>query len=352
VEAGTVSALNNQQQREGKNMKRMKLKAACIAAGLPLGLVGVTSAQEPGFRHNVSNWVGRAQHVASAKENQTVPITVFLSFRNPETLKALIEAQSSPSNPQYGQFLTPEQFRAQFAPPAADVARVQRTLRNLGFTVVATPKSGLFVEASGTVAQVKAAFGVTQDLYSYKGHTLRANTETPRLPKELAGLVTYVAGLDETATLRKPNHIRLNEGAAGQRALARAAAGAGPSAPPPVAAALNSPVCSNYWGDHKAKLSTAPGLYPQTLPWLICGYTPQQVRAAYGVDEVRQDGSGVRVAVVDTYASPTIQDDANHYSRNHGLPKLTYTNFVQMVPPDLYNVPADDPCGQFGRAHV
>jgi subtilase family serine protease len=329
-------------------MNCSKLKAACIAVGLSVGLAGMASAQETeGFRHNVSEWVARASHVGSAKETQRVPITVFLSFRNQDALQALIEAQASPSNPQYGRFLTPEEFRAQFAPAAADVARVQKALRDLGFTIESTPKSGLFIQARGTVAQVKSAFGVSQELYSYKGHTLRANAETPRLPKELSGLVTYVAGLDETASLRKPNHIRLNDGAA-PRALSRAAAVVGPKAPPPVAAALNSPVCSNYWADHKARLSTAPGGYSQTLPWLICGYTPQQVRAAYGIDEVRQDGKGVRVAIVDVYASPTIQDDVNHYSKNHGLPQLNYLNFAQMVPPGLYDVPADDPCGPQG----
>jgi subtilase family serine protease len=60
----------------------------------------------------------------------------------------------------------PAQFRAQFAPKAADVARVQRTLQQMGFQVGFTPASGLSVTASGTVAQVKASFGVSQDLYN------------------------------------------------------------------------------------------------------------------------------------------------------------------------------------------
>lgn len=331
-----------------------KLSAACAAVALSLAVAGPAGARDGASpQRNVSNWVGNAQRVGAAKEGQRVSITVFLSFRNTEALKSLIASQSSPSNPQYGKYLTPDEFRAQFAPAAKDVARVQNTLRKLGFTIDATPKSGLFVQASGSVAQVKSTFGISQDLYSYKGHTLRANAESPRVPKEISDVVMYVAGLDDTAALRKPNHIHLNDGASAH-GLARAAAPAvqasaiEPSAPPPPAAALNSPVCSNYWGDHKAKLSTAPGLYPQTLPWLVCGYNPQQLRAAYGANEVRQDGSGVRVAIVDVYASPTIQADVNHYSKNHGLPKLTYLNFAQLVPPGLFNVPANDPCGPQG----
>jgi subtilase family serine protease len=221
------------------------------------------------------------------------------------------------------------------------VARVQRTLQKLGFIIGNTPKSGLFVEASGTVAQIKANFGVSQDLYSYKGKLLRANAESPRIPAEISDVVTYVAGLDDTSQLRKPNHVRMTQHLA-------ASASEDPDAPPPPAASINSPVCSKYWADHKAKLSTAPGLYAQTLPWLICGYTPRQLRAAYGSDEVKETGKGVRVAIVDIYASPTIVDDANRYSKAHKLPQLTYLNFQQLVPPGLFDVPANDPCGPQG----
>ena len=327
-------------------MTRTKLGRACAAIALSLGLCSAGAAEETmSTQHNVSHWVASAQRLGAAPDAQRVSVTLFLSFRNQDTLKNLIDAQSSPGSAQYGRYLTPQQFRAQFAPDATDVARVQRTLRQLGFTIEATPKSGLFVEASGTVAQVKAAFAVSQDLYAYKGRTLRANVESPRVPREIADVVTFVAGLDDTAALRRPNHVHLERNAA---VRAAAHAGVSPAAPPPVSAALNSPVCSTYWSDHQAKLSTAPGLYPQTLPWLICGYTPQQLRAAYGADQVSQDGSGVRVGIVDVYASPTIKQDVNHYSKNHGLPKLTYLNFQQLVPPGLFNVPADDPCGPQG----
>jgi subtilase family serine protease len=310
---------------------------------LALVLAVPSRADTSGAGRNVSLWVGSAEKVASAQDSERVPITVFLSFKNPSVLKNLIAELSNPRSAQYGKYLTPAQFRAQFAPDAADVARVQRTLKQLGFIVGHTPDSGLFVEATGTVGQIKANFGVSQELYAYKGKILRANAETPRIPAQIADVVSYVAGLDETSQLRQPNHVRLTE-----RSAAIASATAGPDAPPPPQGNINSPVCSTYWGDHAATLSTAPAPYPQTLPWLICGYTPQQLRAAYGSNQVAQDGTGVRVAIVDVYASPTIVQDANRYSANHGLPKLTSSNFQQVVPPGLFNVKANDPCGPQG----
>ena len=169
---------------------------------------------------------------------------------------------STPGSKLYGKYLTPAQFRAQFAPNAADVARVQSTLQKLGFHVDYTPASGLFVEASGTVAQVKASFGVSQNLYAYKGKLLRANAEAPTIPAAIADVVTVVAGLDDSAMLRQPDHLRLTEQTAA--VAVAAASGKTPNAPPPVQDAITSVACSTYWADHQATLSTVVPPYAQT----------------------------------------------------------------------------------------
>jgi subtilase family serine protease len=341
-------------------MKAVKFKLAgfdlisvVTTLGLSLGLAGLGHAERPGQQKNVPHWAVSEKRVDSAGAGDRVAIVAFLSFRNQAALKNLITAQSTPGSSQYGKYLTPEEFHAQFSPKAADVARVQRTLQQLGFHVDETPASGLFVKASGTVAQVKASFGVSQELYAYKGKILRANAETPRIPAAISDVVTYVAGLDQTFLLRQPNHRRINERELEAAAAPRsndsiAGSAVAPNAPPPVAANLPSGVCSTYWGDHSATLSVAADPYPKTLPWLVCGYDSQQVREAYGANSVRQDGSGVRVGIVDLYASPTIKDDVNRYSKNHGLPRLTSKNFRQIVPAGLFDVPADDPCGPQG----
>jgi subtilase family serine protease len=315
--------------------------SAALACAAPSG--AELSAQNNG----PPNWVASALKVSSAEESQRVTIAAYLSFRNQAALDDLITAVSTPGSKLYGKYLTPAQFRAQFAPNAADVARVQSTLQKLGFHVDYTPASGLFVEASGTVAQVKASFGVSQNLYSYKGKLLRANAEAPTIPAAIADIVTVVAGLDDSAMLRQPDHLRLTEQTVAVAAVA-AASGKTPNAPPPVQDAITSVACSTYWADHQATLSTVVPPYAQTLPWLMCGYTPQQLRTAYGADQVKETGKGVTVGIVDIYGSPTIVADANRYSANHGLPSLTAKNFTQILPAGIYNVPASDPCGPQG----
>lgn len=325
--------------------------------GLALGLSGLSSVAAAGEARNVPHWVNAAARVDTAADSQRVTFEAFLGLRNQSALKNLVAAQTQPTNAQFGKYLTPEEFRAQFAPKPSDVKRVQNELQKLGFRVEQTPASGIFVQASGTIAQIKATFAVTQDLYSYHGKILRANAETPRIPAAIADVVKFVAGLDESGALRTPKHIRADDNAADRnsadsRVAVAAARTSSPDAPPPVAANLPSGVCSNYWGDKSATMSTAAAPYPATLPWLVCGYTPQQLRAAYGADEVSQDGSGVKVGIVDAFASPTIEQDANRYSKNHGLPRLTGRNFHQILQPGILDVPPGgqcDPQGWYGE---
>jgi subtilase family serine protease len=289
----------------------------------------------------VPRWLNRATRLGPADENRRVVIEAYLGWRNQSELEQLIKEQATPGDARYGQFLTPEQFHATFSPRAEDVALVQRTLSAIGLNIKYTPASGLFVEASGTVGQIKQAFGVSQNLYSYRGKILRAHAEEPSLPAQLSGLVTYIDGLDDTRPLMKP-------------ALARPLrAGMQPSSttgiiPPPVGANNLYP-CANYWDDHQALLeSPSPFPYGPDLPWQICGYTPQQVRAAYGANQVSETGRNVRVAIADLYVSSTLMADVNRYSANHGLPQLTSQNFAEILQPGVNYIPTGDPCGSQG----
>ncbi len=316
--------------------------AGLIAASGPLL---AQQLQTPGAKTILSGtvpaWLSHAQKLGPADENTRIVIEAYLSWRNQGQLEQLIQEQATPGNSRYGQFLTPEQFHAAFSPASQDVALVQRTLSALGLIVRYTPASGLFVAASGTVGQIKQAFGVSQNLYSYRGKILRAHAEEPSLPAQLAGLVTYIDGLDDSRPLMKPALARPLR--AGTQQLLTT----GDIQPP--LGFYNLYPCSNYWDDHHAELvSPTPFPYGSTLPWQICGYTPQQVLAAYGVDQVPETGLQVRVAITDLYSSGTIMADVNQYSLNHGLPPLNSENFSQILQTGVNHVPAGDPCGSQG----
>jgi subtilase family serine protease len=312
----------------------MKCTLAASLAGL---VIAFGSAQADTLSGHVAGWVEQANEVGSAPDESPVVLSVYLNFTNKAALDSLVAAQTTKGNPLYGQFLTPGQFRTRFAPPASSVAAVEKALRGWGFTVGREPASRFYIEAVGTVAQVKAAFLVSQNLYSYQGLTLRANAENPTVPASIAATIAYIGGLDDSELLIHPFHATPDQPSS---VTASANASSDPNAPPPVAAAAPPSHCDTYWGDLTAAVSAAPTPYPAALPWLNCGYTPLQIQVAYGVDNVGLDGTGVRVAITDAYASPTILADANMYSANHGLPRLNSSNFTQVVQPDIYNLPA------------
>jgi len=330
---------------------RLMVKVS-LAAMLAAGMAGQAAASAPLGGH-VAKWVAKATKVGPASDSQTVRLAAFLGFRNQDQLTTLIAQQSTPGSAQYNHYLTAAQFHQQFSPSAADEAKVEAGLRAAGFTVTGKPTSNLYVEFTGTVAQIKAAFGVSQNLYSYGGKVIRANAENPSLPASLSGLVSAISGLDDTGVLIHPNHKSINDDSADAPASAVAAAasssGPRPAVTLPYAANLPSPYCSTYYGDTVAALSTTPAPYAAQIPWLVCAYDPQQIRAAYGVNKTTINGAGVTVAIVDAYVSPTLLADANRYSKNHNLPKLTTgKNFEIIYGGDISTVPDNAPCGPQG----
>ena len=53
------------------------------------------------------------------------------------------------------------------------------------------------------------------------------------------------------------------------------------------------------------------------------GYTPAQIRKAYGFDHVSSSGAGQTIAIVDAFGSPTIQTDLDTFCSSFSLPKTT-----------------------------
>jgi subtilase family serine protease len=281
---------------------------------------------------SVPSWANSQNYAGPADASDSVGFRVYLGWKNPDAVLSLAQAVSDPRRASYRHYLTPAQFRQQFAPSQADVNAVQSWLRSEGFTIVYTPQNNHYVSTEGTVAQATAAFGVDFGAYMVLGLTVRSPTSEISIPSSLAGVVSGVLGLDDSAQFVHPN-IR------------------GADAPPP-AAFVSAQPCSAYWGERLAVGFTNP-YGAGTLPFAPCGYTPQQIKGAYGLGGVAFDGSGQTVAIIDAYASPTIVQDVNQWSVNRGLPKLTPSQFTQVVAPGTYRHPErglrQDPQGWYGE---
>jgi subtilase family serine protease len=112
-------------------------------------------------------------------------------------LKQLLADQKNPASPRYHQWLTPEQYGAQFGLSAGDIARVTSWLTGQGFTVTGVARSSNFVTFNGTAAQVQQAFGTTLHDLSLNGQRHIANLTDPVLPSAIASVVLNVSGLND-----------------------------------------------------------------------------------------------------------------------------------------------------------
>jgi subtilase family serine protease len=319
-------------------LKKIVMALAACAAATAFLVSSATGANgRATLAGSVPSWATAANWKATANSSSYVNFRVYLAWRNSSDAASLAQAVSTPGNASYGKFLTPGQFQAQFSPAPADVNAVRSWLQSQDLTVDYTPTNNHYIAAEGTVAQVEAAFNVQLNEYKVNGLTLRAPSSALTIPSSLGGTVDGVIGVDQSMALLQPYILKQDPNAS------------------PSAGFRNAPPLSNYWAE-KTTANTPPFLpnyRGEARPWATKGYSPAQVRGAYGLSGLSADGSGSTVAVVDAYASPTIEFDVNHYSQLHGLPTFKSGQFVQVVAPGTYNHPesgiAQDPQGWYGE---
>ena len=330
-------------------MKKL-LAVSLVLSSVALTIVALAApAARSTLKGSKPSWANSANYVGAANSNAQLGFRVYLGWNNASAAESLARAVSDPRSTSYRHYLTPAQFRQQFAPTANQVAQVQNWLTSQGFTLVYTPQNNHYVSAKGTLAQAQAAFGVNFGMYNANGATLRSPSADVSIPSSLAGMVSGVVGLDQSAFFVHPNNVK-----------------DGPNAPP-APGFRNSPPLSAYYGELLTGAVggvAAPGYsFPAgftdnpdnltSVPWTIKGHTPQDVKGAYRISGY--DGTGQTVAIIDAYASPTILDDANTWSDHRGIPRFGTTGggtFTQVVPPGVYNIPENpvqDPQGWYGE---
>ncbi len=307
-----------------------------IAAAIATGLVVVSLVAAPaaaGDRKTLAGskpgWAKAANLVGHAKAADAVGFRVYLGWRDAAGAEAAARAVSDPRSASYGKYLSSAEFRQQFAPAQGQVGAVKAWLKDRGFDVRYTPGNNHYVVAEGTVAQAEAAFKTTINRYKVNGKVVRSPAKALSVPATLK-LVDGVIGLDDSWKFVEPN--------------------ANADAPPSTGVVTGRP-CSAYWAEKTAV--TVPEAYGETQPYAPCGYTPAQLRGAYGLTGLVADGldgSGQTVAIIDAYASPTILADVNQWSSRNGLPTLKPGQLQEVVPPGVFGRPNNtqhDPSGWY-----
>src|SRR5437762_13254677 len=188
-------------------MKKI-LAVSLIFFSVALSIFALTSSSsKSALKGSKPSWASSSNYVKAADATTKLGFRVYLGWTNQSGAEALARAVSNPRSSSYRHYLTPAQFRQQFAPTGDQVAQVQSWLTSQGFSLVYTPANNHYVSAEGTVGQAQAAFGTNFGMYKANGLKLRSPSADVSIPSSLAGVVGGVIGLDQGAIFVRPNNV-------------------------------------------------------------------------------------------------------------------------------------------------
>jgi subtilase family serine protease len=121
-------------------------------------------------------------------------------------LQALLTAQQTPGSSEYHQWLTPDQFGAQFGMADSDITKVESWLQQQGFAVTGVSRSRSRIKFSGSVGQIETAFGTEMHTYKIGSESHFAPSSDISVPAALLGSVRTVANLSD---FRPHSHVRV-----------------------------------------------------------------------------------------------------------------------------------------------
>jgi subtilase family serine protease len=302
-------------------MRAFRSLATVAAAGLVAGTAALalptaaTAAAAP-LPSSLPSWASTAKVLGATPASQPVFVSFALKGKDPVGEAAYGREATTPGSPLYRHWLTKDQFEQRYGALPGAAAGVTSALKALGVTNVMTDRMGLGVLAVLPASVASTVFSVHFHQLAHGSQSLRVPTTEPKLPAALTPFVSSFSGLTE-----HPLHTILSE--------------EGPTVPAlPVGGAptayFNAQPASTYYGSKlatdKPPYKVLAGDTSTIKPYATSGYTPPQLRGAYGVDKVKQTGKGVTVGVALFYSGPDVGSDLATFSKAFHLAAPNYTD--------------------------
>jgi len=132
-----------------------------------------------------------------------VVFELVLAFPGREAMQAYALSVGDRTSEHYRKFLTADQIGQRFGLPDEGLARITEWAAEHGVSVVATQPQRIALAVGAPAGAIETLFGVAMREYTDPaGRTYHAPAGEARVPDELSGLVTAIAGLDERPTKR------------------------------------------------------------------------------------------------------------------------------------------------------
>jgi subtilase family serine protease len=308
-----------------------------IFATLIAGVSMPASAAGKFVARNTPRYVSTAKNLGTENPSKVIEVSIWLNPHNRGELDALAQQLYDKTSPNYRHFLNRAQFAARFAPTAEEAKTVQQFFEGHNLKVVKVGPDNFFVRARGTVGDVENAFHVVLNNYKVGNKVVRSNDRDPFVDGAAAAVVKAVSGLD-SGKFEHPAMAQAAKFSTGKAGAASAANRAANTTANDLGYSNNcfdGTVTQTYSNNNDGSLPVGTykgnhlNLFGLTSPG--CGYTPPMIQTAYNLTGLYAegfDGTGQTVGIIDWCGSLTIQDDANAFSTQFGLPQLTSSNFA------------------------
>ncbi len=232
--------------------------------------------------------IARAQPLGRVARDESIRLALALPLRDPAGLQAFLDRLYDPAAPEYGHYLTGNEFTARYGPTQQSYDAVLAFARARGLTITSTTPNRLLVNVSGPASAVEAAFAVHLLRYeNADGFVFHAPDGEPAIPAPLVGRLSGVIGLANNVVLH-PHFQRLDT-------------------------------------------SREEGLVPRLRgnevgSGFLGGLTPLDIKAAYDLTKVTQTGTGRTLALyeLDGY-DPS---DVATYETTYGLLQVPLQNVL------------------------
>ncbi|RAO78062.1 protease pro-enzyme activation domain-containing protein [Dyella jiangningensis] len=177
------------------------LKAASVSP------TGVGQASASGYVINAHGKPAVKAQVTALDSSKVMHVAVSVNLRNVDQLQAFNKSVNTPGSANYRKFLTPDQFKAAYAPTDAQVQAVVAHLQQSGFTNIEVSPNNTLVYADGNAAAVSTAFNATMKSYTENGKLKFANDSDAMVPQALSGIIGAVTGLQNVSVKHPLSHI-------------------------------------------------------------------------------------------------------------------------------------------------
>jgi subtilase family serine protease len=190
------------------NMIRKLNHTLVASASLFIALCGNAAPMQNGEHIGLSSLVAKSTIVSDMDTSQKMTVLLVFPLSNFSGAVDYAKRVSTPGDPLYGRFLSPDQFAKSYGASAADYDSAQQWARNNALTVGESNRSRTILRLSGTVGQMEALFKTAMKNYrDPNGEPFFSAATEPQIPSELVGKINGLIGL--TSAVKYAPNVRI-----------------------------------------------------------------------------------------------------------------------------------------------